>query len=221
MPTILLLFFVFVTGFSSNAQAQLNLDQLGPEGVDLSKVVINKELFLDFVGREVAQKKPGLGTYGKVELDLCSFPVNGRPLKELKTLQGKSIRLFSNPSCEQWVLRQLLDRSYGFSDQPLSTYQMRRCISETTKAFSPMMEYYTVLYEVPVLSDCAFCEIQKKRRLSQIQDANEKVKSYCEEAVPEVQRFLQDLSGRLDQAFKLKAEGLKAQADLKDVTDLK
>lgn len=195
------------------ASAQLDFDQLGDDKVDLEALQVTKQAFMEFVDQEVAQKEPGLGTYGIVKLEVCHFPVNGRRLSDLKTLQGKSVPLISNPSCEQLVVQKLLDAAYGYAQTDLSPYARRRCLYETTQAFGHMMEYYTIKHVNPVIDECRFCEGQLKRRLTKIQQAHAKAQSYCGPAMPKIKEFLQDLSDRLDLAYQAKAEGLKKGKD--------
>lgn len=190
------------------ALGQINFSLAQEDQVDLNKLEISKADFLAFAQKEVAEKKPGLGTYGIVELDACRYPVKGRPLSELRTPEGKPIRLLSTPACDQVVIEKVLNQGTNFAAQKMSDYERRRCVVTLSSLFRPMMEYYTIHHELMAQS-CPTCEAQEKRRLDTITHYKGKLAQFCGPGTQAVEGFLQELSLTLDQAFAQKVRGLK------------
>ncbi|OGG99916.1 MAG: hypothetical protein A2600_12935 [Candidatus Lambdaproteobacteria bacterium RIFOXYD1_FULL_56_27] len=190
------------------AFGQINFSLAQEDQIDLAKLEISKADFLAFAQKEVEEKKPGLGTYGIVELDACRYKVNGRPLAELRTSEGKPILLLSTPSCAQLVIEKALNQGTDFAAQKMSDYERRRCVVTLSSLFRPMMEYYTIHHELMAQS-CPTCEAQEKRRLDTIGHYKGKLGQFCGPGTKAVEGFLLDLSRTLDQAFAQKVRAQK------------
>ena len=202
---LLVLSFLLLS-FSSVTSAAIDFDAITSDQIDLAALKISKKSFFEFAADQVQEKKPGLGTYGIVEFETCAYPVNGRPLHQLQTLAGKPIRLLSTPSCTETVIQKVLEQNYNFDPTKPNNYKARRCIYTLIKAFRPMMEYYSMVYEERKAGDCRFCDDQEKRRLEKIAKTGQKTKQFCGSNQPKVQQFLQEFSNQLDQAYKAKTQ---------------
>jgi len=195
------LFFLSSVGF-----AAIDFDAVTEDQIDTQGLKITKAEFLAFASAQVSEKKPGLGTYGIVDFDVCAYPVQGKPLNRLKDLLGMPIRLASTPSCKEMVINKVLVQNYGFDRDEPNAYKARRCVYTLIKAFRPMMEYYSMKYEKQRAGECTYCERQQRRRLSDITKIEGKTTQFCGSNQPKVKLFLNDLSQQLDLSYKEKTQ---------------
>lgn len=192
----------FVTGV---AFGEINFSAIQKERIDLKKLEIEKQQFFDFVAEKVNSKRKGLGLYGRVSFIPCSIKVDGVELSSYKNLKGRDVKYLSNPSCGQLVLGKVLKKGYGYDSGKLSTYGNRQCLLTIEKIFSPILEYYTILYEERAKKSCSNCDFAEKKRLSKIGKIQSKIEDSCGSEYSKVDAFLAELGLVIEKAFKEKS----------------
>jgi hypothetical protein len=190
--------------FTITAVAKINFLATSQDKIDLEELDIDKSTFLGFVKSTVINRPPGLGNYGRVSFYPCDIEVGGLKLIEYKSMDGKEIRFYSNPSCHQTVLQKVLENSYGYKKANLSSYQSRQCVLSVEKIISPMLEYYTIKYEERQNPQCSSCEFKEKERLSQILATQKKILQHCKGESDNVMGFINDLDSIIEEGFKAK-----------------
>ncbi|MDH5560943.1 MAG: hypothetical protein OEY59_08850 [Deltaproteobacteria bacterium] len=184
--------------------AKIDFETISNEKIDLDKLKIDKQQFFAFVKKNIVKKKPGLGNFGRVSFIPCQFEFNHTQLAELKTIEGKQIKFLSNPSCDQIVLRKVLSESYAYNRSSINSYKEKKCIFTLEKAFSPILEYYTILYEERFIKDCPYCESAEKSRLKKIGEIQSQIRDYCGSEQSKILKFLGELDGLAESVFKEK-----------------
>ena len=172
--------------------------------LDLEKLNLPKKAFFSFVTASVHQNPFGLQAYGQIPFRVCDYELNGRKLFDYKSSQGRENRYMSNPSCDQLVIRRLLEISYRYQKGNLSTYKNRMCVRSIEKIFSPLLEYYTIRFEEKSRTNCSRCEDKEQERLDKIVIIQEKITEHCGQEQESVMEFLNELDGVIEAAFKSK-----------------
>ena len=186
--------------------AKINFTEIKKQKINLNDLKINKEVLFRFLENSIKGRKKGLGTYGRVSLVLCNLPIAGRPLSDYKTEKGREIRFLSNPSCGQLILAKVLEDGYLYEQKALSGYDNRRCLLVVEKIFSPLLEYYTILYEERG-TECEYCAQQERERLVKISSVQAEITDKCSQESGKVLKFLDDLDQVIEKAYQSKSGG--------------
>ncbi len=202
----LLILFPLISGI---AVAKINFSAAAKNKIDLEKLSINKEQFLSFVSGAINERSPGLGYYQTVSISPCQFKLNDQKLVDYKTLKGIEAKYLSNPSCNQIVIRKILENSYDYKKENLTSYQNRRCIITFEKMLSPLFEYYTIRYEEKELLGCNTCNTKERNRLKKIEDIQKKLAQECHSEQQKVMRFFSDLDEMVEKTYQQKIKQLK------------
>ena len=184
--------------------AKVNFKSISVEKIDLDNLKINKSKFFDYIKDTIRDKPKGLGTFGRVSFIPCDIKINGEKLSGLKNLKGKELKFFSNPSCDQVVIRKVISQSYQYKKKNLSSYKDKKCMFSLQKVFSPLLEYYTIKFEEKFIKDCPYCASAEKSRINQISDIQNKVKNYCKSEGDKILTFINDLDVFIEREFKEK-----------------
>lgn len=187
-----------------NTEARIRFETTRSIQIDLENLKINNQTFLAFVTQVVHQNPFGLQAYGQVPFNVCEMKLEGRRIIDYQTTKGREVRFMSNPSCDQIVLRRLLETSYEYSRDSLSPYENRQCIRSIESIFSPLLEYYTIHFEDKSRPDCVRCDEKERSRLGKIAAIQEKIASGCKSEQDKVIRFLTDLDASIEKAFQTK-----------------
>ena len=197
--------FVLILSLSApSMEARIKFDKIKQDKVDLKKLEFTKDQFFTFLTGEISKRPKGLGTYGEVSVPLCNIKVRGTTLGTLKTLKGRQIKYISNPSCDQTVLQKVLLKSYDYSPDGLSRYGNRRCIMNAVNLIRPILEYYTLLYEVRNSENCPECDERERGKLSKVSDLQGKLEENCGQEFQKIVRFMEDLDISVESAYRKK-----------------
>lgn len=186
--------------------AKINFQGSVQEKIDLRNLEIDKDEFLLFVEEFIQTKEEGLGIYGRVSLKVCNIEVTGQKLIEYKDMEGNEIRFLTSPSCQQVVLRRILQNSYDYDTANLGSYDDRECIMAVEKIISPILEYYTLKYEEKPSGKCNACEFKIKDRLEKILSARDRIQKSCETESNKAMKFITDFDAFVEKTFKAKME---------------
>jgi len=185
-------------------QARIRFDNTLSIQIDLEKLNLSKAAFFSYVTEVVRQKPFGLQTYGLVRFRVCDLKLEGRKLFDYETSRGRNIRLISNPSCDQIVIRRLLETNYHYELKNLSAYDNRNCIRAVEGIFSPLLEYYTIHYEEKTKPDCVLCDEKERKRMEKITSVQKTIIEDCHQEQEKVIEFLNDLDKTIEKAFQSK-----------------
>lgn len=189
---------------AQNSEAKILFKTGRSINIDLEKLKLNKDAFFSYVTTSVHENPFGLQAYGQVPFRACNFELNGRKLFDYKTIEGRENRYISNPSCDQIVIRRLLENSYNYQKGNLSSYQNRMCLRSIEKIFSPLLEYYTIHYEEKSKKGCPRCDEKEQERMDKIVSFQEKIIENCLQEQEKVIQFLNELDQTIEAAFKSK-----------------
>ena len=190
--------------FALNTLAKINFQATVQDKIDIESLDIDKNRFFNFVDATIQNREPGLGSYGRVPLHPCDIKFNDMKLVEYKTLEGKDVKFLSNPSCDQIVIRQILENSYDYKKSAISSYKNRQCILSVEKIISPLLEYYTLKYEERAKGTCNACEFKEKERLDTIMDTQEKILEHCQSQSEKVMAFIRELDAQIENSYRKK-----------------
>ncbi len=204
------LLFFFFSLFSSDLFAQIHLEKLLEERVDLSKLQVGKAVFFDFVAGEIQKMPLGVGANSQVSFDVCHFPYKGQPLENLKTKAGKDIKYLSTPSCQQLILRKLLVQGYGYKPFRLSPYRDRQCMLNIIKLMQPLFVVYSLQIEEPAKGKCDYCVAMSKYQAKKVVKLQDTLNKFCGVEAGKVGDFTADLSQTVEAAMRKKAQALSS-----------
>ncbi len=190
--------------FTGVAIAKIDFKTIEQTRIDIEKITIEKKHFFSFITGIISKKRFGLGNYGRVSFSPCDIKINDRKLIEYRTLKGLENKYLSNPSCDQTVIRKVLEKNYNYRSNNLTRYQSRKCIMTIEKVFSPLLEYYTIQHEEKRSKDCRSCDAEERGRLNKILNIQKKIADNCHEEREKVLNFLSDLDNTVDRAYRLK-----------------
>lgn len=191
-------------------QARIRFNSTLSIQIDLEKLDLSKAAFFSYVTEVVRQKPFGLQTYGQVPFRVCDLKLKGRKLFDYETSKGRNIRFISNPSCDQIVIRRLLETNYHYELKNLSAYDNRNCIRAVEGIFSPLLEYYTIHYEDAIhyeektKPDCVLCDEKERKRMEKITVVQKTIIEDCRQEQEKVIEFLNDLDETIEKAFQSK-----------------
>ncbi len=204
--TRLVPFLILLLG-SQSSLSKVNFTLIKKEVINLNKLEIHKEEVFSFLNATIKMKRTGLGAYGRVSFNLCQIPIDGQVLEEYKSPSGRELKFLSNPSCAQTVLQKILENDYSYESGTFSIYDNRRCLLTVEKIFSPLMEYYTILFEEKI-KKCPGCTQQENNRLAKISSIQVELGEKCLGENGKVLHFLEDLDQTIESAYKEKS-GIK------------
>ena len=187
---------------TSLVTAKVNIKELTANTIDLDALVIDKASFYEFLREVVHHRTEGLGMYGQFEVNLCEIPLNDRPMMSYRNVEDREIRFISNPSCPQLVLIKVLREGYGYDPSTMSSYENRKCIRSVEKIISPLLEYYTITWELENKKDCIGCDAKKRLKLQKIVSQQKRIKSDC--TIDQIGQFLDDLEAAIEEAYRTK-----------------
>jgi len=202
--SILVSLICFVLLIAQGSQARIRFDKPPAVELDLEKLNLHKDAFFSFVTTSVHGNPFGLQAYGQIPFRVCDLKLKGRKLFNYKSPDGRENRYMSNPSCDQIVIRQLLENNYRYQKGNLSAYKHRMCMRSIERIFSPMLEYYTIRFEEKTRTNCSRCEDKEQERLDKIVTIQEKIIGNCSQEQESVMEFLNELDGVIEAAFKSK-----------------
>ncbi len=197
--------FVIIIFFSITGLAIINFQPSFQDTIDIEAIEMDKKTFFDFVHQTILHKKPGLGKYGRVAFHPCDMKIGELKIIDYKSKEGKELRFFSNPSCNQIILRRVLENSYQYDKASVTSYHNRQCLLSVEKIISPLLEYYTLKYEVQKMGDCNACEFKEKERLDLILATQKKVLQHCHSQAPKVIKFITELDSQIEASYKSKS----------------
>ena len=186
------------------ADARIRFESTRSIQIDLAKLEVDGKTFYAYLKKVIHQNPVGLQAYGQVPFNICDMELNGRKLFDYQTTTGRKVRFMSNPSCDQMVLLRLLETSYEYQPENLSPYENRQCIRSIEGIFSPMLEYYTILFEEKRKPECKRCDEKERDRLSKISKMQTKMSNSCKGEQKKIIRFLNDLDETIENAFQSK-----------------
>ena len=202
--SILITLFFSVLLITQGSQAKIRFKTTRTIELDLEKLNLGKDAFFSYVTKSVHGNPFGLQAYGQVPFHVCDFKLNGRKLFDYKSHQGRENRYMSNPSCDQIVVRRLLENSFNYKMDNLSSYKNRMCMRSIERIFSPLLEYYTILYEEKSQTICIRCDEKEQERMDKIVSIQEKITENYLQEQEKVMQFLNELDGVIEAAFKSK-----------------
>ncbi len=189
---------------AQSSQARIRFDKPPAVELDLEKLNLQKNAFFSFVTTSVHENPFGLQAYGQIPFRVCDFKLKGRKLFNYKSPKGRENRYMSNPSCDQIIIRRLLETNYRYQKNNLPTYKNRMCIRSIERIFSPILEYYTIRFEEKSRTNCSRCEDKEQERLDKIVTIQEKITENCGQEQESVMEFLNELDGVIETAFESK-----------------
>ncbi|MBU2514985.1 hypothetical protein KJ966_26995 [bacterium] len=201
---LVLLIFICVFFAAFPVQAKINFQTVEQDKIDLETLKTDRDQFFEFVKSTILNRPSGLGNYGTVSFHACDMEIGNQKLIDYKTMEGKRIKFLSNPSCNQTVIRRVLENSYKYSKTELTSYQNRQCILSVEKIISPMLEYYTIKYEEQKKPDCSACDYKEKERLDLILSTQRKIIQHCKVQADNVMKFISELDTQIETAYKNK-----------------
>lgn len=187
-----------------NSEARIKFESTRSIQIDLEKLEISKQTFFSFVSRVIHQYPFGLQAYGQVPFKVCDIKIKGRRLIDYQTTTGRKVRFISNPSCDQLVISRLLEANYQYSPANLGSYENRKCIRSIETVFSPILEYYTILYEEKKRDVCIRCDEKERERLEKIALIQQKIVDSCKGEQDKIINFLNDLDESIEKAYQTK-----------------
>lgn len=190
--------------FAINGFAQINFQAINQNRIDLEKLKIDKQQLFGFVQETILTRQPGLGAYGRVPFYPCDMKLGEQKIIDYRTPEGKEIKFLSNPSCGQIVIRTVLETSYRYDKNAITSYKNRQCLLSLETIISPMLEYYTIKYEERQLGDCPSCNFKEKERLDSILAIQKKITDNCQNESPKVMNFITDLDTQIVSSYKIK-----------------
>lgn len=176
--------------------------------IDLESLTFTKEQIFEHVDREIQNKPLGVGKFGEVILHLCDLTIEGRRLSDLKNMENRAIRLLSNPSCDQIILRKMLQTSYDYKEENLVRYRDRQCVMGLSKVIKPLLAYYALLIEEPV-KGCNYCQTRQKVKANAIMKEQTNTSKFCGVEAGKVVRFVRELSEEIEKSMRKKVANLK------------
>lgn len=202
--TTLAVSFIFFSLISVSSLAQINFSSPAQESLDIETLDINKDTFFDFVKSTIMNNKPGLGKYDRVAFYPCDIKIADQKIIDYKDQKGKDIKFFSNPSCHQIVIRRVLENSFQYNRSGITSYQNRQCLLHVERIISPVLEYYTLIYEERTKGNCNVCDFKEKERIDLILATQKKVLEHCQSQSDNVMNFISELDSQIESTFKLK-----------------
>ncbi len=204
LPRLLFALLFLVLLASQSADARIRFETTRAIQIDLENLEINSQTFFTYITTVIHRNPFGLQAYGQVPFNVCDMKLKGRKLFDYQTTKGRKVRFMSNPSCDQIVLRRLLEASYEYNRGGLSPYENRKCIRNIESIFSPLIEYYTIQYEEKSRPDCKRCDEKERERLGKIAGIQEKMAASCKGEQDKVIRFMNHLDETIEKAFQTK-----------------
>lgn len=197
--------FIFFTFFLSGNSLHAKIDDswLTKNTVNLETLNISKKQLFTHIKDSILQSPKGLGNFGRISIKLCALKINGEPLIDLNTKEGKKIRFLSNPSCSLLLLEKLLKNEYRFNPYSFSEYEKRRCILTIEQIISPLLEFYSIQFEER-LKECSFCDSAAHNRLEKILKLRKKVIKTCKNASGKTTQLIDDLNQLIEQTYQEK-----------------
>lgn len=202
--TAIIVFIFTFTLVPMNAKAKINFSAVTEDRIEIDKLEVSKEDFLNFVKEYINSLPKGLGNYGTVSFKSCDYKINNLKLSEYKTPDGKEIRFFSNPSCDEILIRKVLESSYDFEDNSLSRYENRTCVLATKRIFSPILEYYSLKFEERDSENCQSCDFKERNRLNRILTIQKDIQRSCKSATDNVVEFVSDFDVLAEETYRTK-----------------
>lgn len=203
--TVTWLFLLFIV-FTAPTQALIDFQGAEKDKIDLETLETDRDQFFDFLKSSIISRPAGLGKYGRVPFYPCNMVVNNRKLIDYKTLEGKEIKFLSNPSCDQIVIRKVLENSYSYAKEKMSGYQGRQCILNVEKLISPILEFYTIKYEERKKSYCNACDFKEQKRMDLILRIQKAAVQDCGSQKDSVMQFISDLDAEVEKIYKSKSQ---------------
>ncbi len=202
--TIPAVLFIFFTLASVSSLAKINFSNPARETLDIETLDIGKSDFFDFVKSTILDKKPGLGKYDRVAFSPCDIEIDNQKIIDYRDQKGKEIKFFSNPSCNQIVIRRVLENSYQYNKSTITGYQNRQCLLNVERIISPLLEYYTIMYEERKKENCDICDFKEKERIDIILATQKEVLEHCKSQSDNVIQFISELDSHIESTFKVK-----------------
>ncbi len=203
IPALLITFCLLILSFP--LQAKIVFSGKSSDTIDIETLNINKKQFLEFLGNTITSRKPGLGKYGRVAFYPCDYKIDERRLIDYKTPAGKEIKFMTNPSCHQIVLRRVLENSYRYNVESLSSYGNRQCILSVEKIISPILEYYTIKFEENKDNNCSSCPSKEQTRLDRILATQKKIIERCSNQADNVMSFIEEIDALTEKTYRTKS----------------
>jgi hypothetical protein len=185
-------------------QARIRFNSTQSIQIDLEKLELDKAVFFTYVAQIVREKPFGLQAYGQVPFRVCDLKLKDRKLFDYETIKGRNNRFISNPSCDQIVIRRLLETNYRYQLKNLSPYDNRKCVRSVESIFRPLLEYYTIHYEEKTKPTCILCDEKERVRMEKIAGIQDSIIKNCRPEQEKVIGFLNDLDETIEKAFQSK-----------------
>jgi len=201
-----ILIFLLFLSFSTVTPlwAKINYSDSESKKIDLNEEKIDKQLFFQFVQDQIKARSPGLGAYGRVSFIPCDMDFEGKPLGSYENKEGREIRFLSNPSCDQMVVGTVLKQNFGYQAEKLGKYGNRKCLLSVEKVFSPLLEFYTIVYEERKKKSCPRCQKLEDNRVKRIRNYRSKASVDCGQEQKKVMHFLDELESTIESAYQEK-----------------
>jgi hypothetical protein len=200
------IFCLVIVLLSLTSFGKIDFQAVNQDKIDLETFDIDKQQFFEFVKESILTRQPGLGKYGRVSFYPCDMKLGELKINEHKTPAGKEVRFLSNPSCDQIVIRKVLENSYRYDKNAVTAYKNRQCLLSLEKIISPMLEYYTIKYEESRKNDCSTCEFKEKERLDLIIATQKKIVENCQTENSKVMSFVTELDAQIESGYKAKTK---------------